>query len=95
MKKELDYISSLPVTENYTPRDKYQDFHQLFSTDQGQRVLREILSWGRMFSTPITGSPVDPYLSHVRIGEANIAIKLLSVISNEPPEQPTKVKRSK
>ncbi len=91
--KELDYLANLPVTENYTPRDKYQDFHQLFSTDQGQRVLREILSWGRMFATPITSNPVDPYLSHVRIGESNIAIKLLAVISNEPPERITNTRK--
>ena len=90
--KELDYLASLPIAENYSPRDKYQDFHQLFSTDQGQRVLREILSWGRMFATPITSSPIDPYLSHVRIGEANIALKLLSTINNEPLEQQTKTR---
>lgn len=91
--KELDYLANLPVTANYSPRDKYQDFHQLFSTVQGKRVLREILSWGRMFATPITSSPIDPYLSHVRIGEQNIALKLLSIVSNEPPEQTTQTRK--
>ena len=93
--KELDYLASLPVTENYSLRDKYQDFHQLFSTTQGKRVLREILSWGRMFASPITSNSVDPYLSHVRIGEQNIALKLLGTVINEPVKRPVNTKRSK
>jgi len=84
---DLDVIESLPSLDNYTSRDRYNDFRKVFSTDEGRRVLKELLSWGRMFRPSVFGSPVDPYLTHIREGERNFALRLLSTYSTDPPEQ--------
>ena len=58
----LDQLSELPRLTNYTPEDVYQDYHQLFTTDAGKRVLRHILERGGVFNEPKLVSPVDPYM---------------------------------
>ena len=83
----LDILGSLPSQEGYSPMDRYRDFRKVESTDEGKRVLREILSWGRMFRAPILGKPIDPYAMAVAFGERNIALKLLATLYNEPKEQ--------
>jgi len=90
----FDALASLPNPTPYSPRDKYHDFRRLFTgTDEGKRVMREILSWGRMFKPSILGSPIDPYLMAVREGERNMALRLLATVINEPPERPVEVTR--
>jgi len=88
----LKIIAELPISEGYSKRDRYQDFHQLFKSAKGKRVLREMLSWGRMFKTSASASPVDPYLMAIREGQRNMAIRLLATINQEPVEQPTKTR---
>ena len=83
----LDILGSLPSQDGYSPMDRYRDFRKVESTDEGKRVLREILSWGRMFRAPILGKPIDPYAMAVAFGERNIALKLLATLYNEPKEQ--------
>lgn len=90
----LQIVASLPATEGYTPQDRYADFRQVFGTDQGQRVLAEILSWGRLFRTPSLGSPVDPYKAMLLLGEANIAKRLLTTYNYEPPQQPDRQEKT-
>ena len=85
----LSALASLPSSQGYTPQDRYQDFKQLFSSDQGKRVFRELLSWGHMLQPSAHGTPVDPYLTHIREGEANIARRLLVTVMKEPPVKPT------
>lgn len=88
-------LESLPISENYTAKDRYQDFHQLFTgSEQGKRVLCEILSWGRLFKPAVVGSPIDPYALAMRAGECNSALKLLFVVNNEPSEPQTKARRT-
>jgi len=90
---ELGFLESLPITENYTSKDRYQDFRQVFTgSEQGKRVLREILSWGRLFKPSVMGSPIDPYALAIRDGERNSALKLLVVVNNEPPNLQTRSK---
>lgn len=84
---ELDILASLPSAEGYTPMDRYRDFKKVFSTDEGKKVLREILAWGRMFRSPVLGKPIDPYAMAIAFGERNIALKLLATINDEPKEQ--------
>jgi len=92
----LDEITRLPVTPNYSSKDRYADFHRLFTQDEmGRRVLREILSWGGLFKVAALGHPVDPYLSHIRIGEHKMAVRLLDAVYIEPPEVPVKQQRRK
>lgn len=85
----LDMLQSLPTQEGYTPMDRYRDFRKVFlGSEEGKRVLREVLSWGRMFSSPVIGNPVDPYRMSIAFGERNIGLKLLSTINYEPTEKP-------
>lgn len=90
----LDEVTSLPALPNYTKKDRYADFNHVFMRDeQGRRVLREILGWGGMFRASTLGNPIDPYLSHIRIGERNMALRLLDAVYVEPPIPPVKQKR--
>ncbi len=85
----LDSLNELPATDNYTPRDRYVDFRQVFTgTEQGKRVYRELLAWGRLFNTKITQGPSDYYKIGIAEGHRNYATKLMAAINIEPPEQP-------
>lgn len=89
----LDMLASLPSQEGYTPMDRYRDFRKVFGSDEGKRVLREILSWGRMFRAPLLGKPIDPYAMAVAFGEKNIALKLLATVHSEPPEKQQRTRK--
>jgi hypothetical protein len=88
----LDMLASLPMQEGNTPMDRYRDFKKVFGTDEGKRVMLEILSWGRMFRSPVLGKPIDPYAMAVAFGERNIALKLLATVHTEPKDKPTRQK---
>jgi len=90
----LDMVTSLPSMKGYTPMDCYRDFRRVFlGSEEGKRVLREILSWGRITSQPLLGNPIDSHRMAVAFGERNIAIKLLSAINDEPTEQPQRTRK--
>ena len=92
----LDLILGLKKTDQYHPMDAYRDFRKVFlGTDEGKRVLREILSWGRVFRSPTFGNPIDPYAMAVTFGERNMALKLLATINHEPRPQATTATRKK
>lgn len=91
----LQTLADLPHDKNYSSTDKYHDFRKVFGSIEGQRVFRELLSWGHMFQSTVYGSPIDPYALAVRGAEQNYAIKLLAAYSNEPPVQQTTQKREK
>ena len=93
---ELDALASLPSSKQYLPKDRYQDFRKVFmGTDEGKRVLREILSWGRLFQPSVMSKPIDPYAMAVREGERNMALRLMVTVYNEPPERPERTNKSK
>lgn len=90
----LDMLASLPIQEGYTPMDRYRDFRKVFlDSVEGQRVLREIVAWGRLFRAPVLGKPIDPYAMAISYGESNIAKKLLTIIHDEPTEQPQRTRK--
>lgn len=91
----LNYLSSLPSQEGYTPVDKYRDFKKVFSTNEGKRVMLEIMTWGRMFRAPVLGKPIDPYAMAVAFGERNIALKLMATVYTEPVDKPQAQSRKK
>lgn len=92
----FDLIKSLPSDRNYTAMDKYRDFRRVFlGSEEGQRVLCEILSWGHLFSTPAFGRPVDSYAMAISTGEENIARRLLVTINREPKERPKRANTTK
>ena len=76
-----------------TDLDKYRDFNELFSTEQGKRVLGEIQTWGHLFKPSIPVSPIDPYLMAFKEGERNIVLKILYTMNNEPKEKPKRGNR--
>ena len=85
----LDSLNDLPITKNYSKKDIYADFRQVFTgSDQGKRVYRELLAWGKMFNSSVSGSPIDPYKMMIAEGHRNFAIKLMAAVNIEPPEQP-------
>ena len=85
----LDSLAALPSQDGFSPVDRYRDFRKVFGTDEGKRVLREILSWGRMFRAPVLGKPIDPYAMAVAFGERNIALKLMAAVYTQPTDKPT------
>lgn len=89
----LDELASLPSQENYLPMDRYRDFRKVFGTTEGKRVLREILSWGRMFRSPVLGKPIDPYAMAVAFGERNMALKLMATVHTEPADKPQRARK--
>ena len=92
----LTALAALPGSAGYTPEERYRDFRRVFTgSEEGKRVLREILSWGHMLRPSAQGSPIDPYLTHIREGEANIARRLLITVTVEPPQRPKRQTREK
>lgn len=92
----LGVLASLPSPEGYSQKERYADFRKVFmGSPEGQRCFREILSWGHLLRPAVHGHPIDPYLTHVRDGEANIARKLLVTVTVEPPEPQTKTRGKK
>ena len=91
----LASLNELPRTENYSPRDRYADFRMVFTgTDQGKRVYRELLAWGKIFSVGISGTPIDPYKMMIAEGHRNFATKLMAAVNVEPPEQANKATKA-
>ena len=77
--------------ETYTDLDKYRDFRMVFlANDQGQRVLRELLAHCHMFKTSFDK---DSGALAFKEGERNVALWLMSIISNEPKPRPTQANR--
>ena len=87
----LDSLNELPSTQNYSSRDRYADFRQVFTgSDQGKRVYRELLVWGKMFNSSVSGNPIDTNRVIFAEGHRNFVIRLIAAVNIEPPEQPTK-----
>ena len=92
----LDWLSHLPRLDNYTEKDQFVDFRKVFTgTTEGQRVLRKIMELGSIFHQPALVSPVDPYMLAAFHGRRYLALRILSIVNNEPLERPTQTKRSK
>lgn len=76
---------------NYTNEDRYRDFRQLFlSTEQGKRVLHELMSWGRVFKPTIPRPNEKEYMIWVNEGMRNFALKLMAALNAEPIDSPKK-----
>lgn len=75
--------------------DRYRDFRRLFlDSEQGRRVLYEILSWGHVFRCPAAMSNFDPYETMYHNGEANIAKQLMATMNAEPKARPASTKEA-
>lgn len=74
----------------YEPMDRYRDFRRVFlGSDEGKRVLFEIMRMGRMANPTIPpGKPIDPLGMAVMNGERNLVLRLLAIIAHEPAAKP-------
>lgn len=71
--------------------DRYRDYRAVFlGSEQGRRVLHDILAnCGLNKATPPVGS-IDPYLTHIRDGRRGAALEIIGAIYKEPAQkQPT------
>ncbi len=67
--------------------DRYRDFRRLFlETEQGKRVLYEIMGWCGMFRSAAPSANFDPHKTMFLNGQQDIAFKLLAVMDQEPSE---------
>ena len=92
MNDELRFLEELPSLEGYTPQDRYRDFRLVFSSEEGRRIMAEILSWGKLLRAPVLGNPIDPFRLAIYEGNRNIARKLLTTYLSEPTEPQDKQK---
>lgn len=90
----LEILKGIPSNERYSAQDRYHDFRRvLMGSPEGQRVLNELISWGRLFRPTVMSQPIDPYRMAVREGEQNYVRKLMAAVFQEPQEQPDRARR--
>jgi hypothetical protein len=72
--------------KDYTALDRYRDFRALFlSTEQGRRVLAEILKIGFVAkSTTPPGGAIDPYRALLHEGRRTLAMDVFYHATVEP-----------
>jgi hypothetical protein len=79
----------------YRDEDRYREFRRVFlGSDEGRRVLHEILSWGHMFQSSVGRTDIDPNRVLFLEGERNLALKLLATLNAEPTARPDEVTRA-
>jgi hypothetical protein len=84
----------LNVNGPYDAMARYQDFRQLFTgTEQGRRVLYQILGWGHVFGNPAAKAGFDTNKTFHCNGENNLALKIFGTVHKEPKPQPTETNK--
>lgn len=75
--------------------DRYRDFRRVFlDSEQGRRVLYELLSWGHTFRSPAKISNFQTNETFFHDGEAHFAKMIISTMNAEPKARPTSTKES-
>lgn len=91
----LDILRASHPGKRYPKIDKYRDFRRLFlDTEEGRRVLYEILSFCGMYRSAAAEAKFDPNYTMFLNGRQDIAFRLLDLINNEPVERPTSTKEN-
>ena len=91
MDEYLELLSDLSIPEDYDPLDRYNDFRKVFlDTDQGRRVLKQILGWGHLLRVSPISNPVDPWRMVFAEGARNLALGIFAVMLKAPPEKPAR-----
>jgi hypothetical protein len=76
-------------TGKYTEEDRYREFRQVFlDTEQGRRVLYQILRWGHKFASSAKLAGFDPYKTMFHEGERNMALHIFATIHQQPQAKP-------
>ena len=91
MDEYLEILAGLSIPEEYDAIDRYSDFREVFlETEQGRRVLKQILGWGSLLKVHPMKSPIDPYMTERLEGQRNLALKIFAVMLVEPSKRPDK-----
>ena len=73
--------------------DRYRDFQRVFlDSDQGKRVLYEILLWCHITRPSGPLAKFDPYETMFLDGERSIGIQIMSTMHAEPKARPASTK---
>lgn len=73
--------------------DRYRDFRRVFlDTEQGRRVLYEILLWSHITRPSGPLAKFDPYETMFLDGERSIGIQIMVTMNAEPQARPTSTK---
>ena len=82
--------------KSYSKMDRYKDFRRLFlDTEEGKRVLYEVLSFCGMYRSAAPAANFDPYQTMFLNGQQDIAFRLLATMNAEPKERAAKTKENK
>lgn len=84
---------SHPGKARYTKMDRYRDFRRVFmDSEQGRRVLYEILLWCHITRPSGPLAKYDPYETMFLDGERSIGINIMVTMNAEPSARPTSTK---
>jgi len=84
-----DLAATHPGRGRYAPLAVYRDFRAVFlGSEQGKRVLYEILSLGHMFASSPALGRFDTNRTFFAEGERNLAIRIFGNVNNEPKDIP-------
>ena len=79
--------------KRYGKIDRYRDFRRVFlGSEQGRRVLYEVLAICGMYKSAAPRANFDPYETMFLNGQQDIAFNLLGTINVEPKARPTSTK---
>ncbi len=79
--------------KQYQKIDRYRDFRRVFlDSEQGRRVLYELLALCGMYKSAAPRAKFDPYETMFLNGQQDIAFTLLGTLNIEPKARPTSTK---
>jgi len=77
-----------------TRLDQYREFRHVFlGSDEGKRVLHDILAMGKMFVTSFRRGNAN--LLFAQEGRRSIAVEILKIVREEPRERPDRQRSEK
>ena len=80
----------------YDKMDRFRDFQRVFlESEQGKRVLYEILLWCHITRPSAPLAKFDPYETMFLDGERSIGIQIMVTMNAEPRVRPTSTKEKK
>lgn len=77
---------SKPGRQGYTKKDRYRDFKRVFATDEGRRVLSQIIDEAE--GVPIVENEVsDTHRVSYRLGRRSLGLWIVRVLNAEPLDE--------
>lgn len=90
----FSFLAAPRPPAGYTELDRYRDFRRVFTgSEEGKRVLQEIMRLCCMARPMNFGNPIDPNLALVIETRRNLGFSLRHIIETEPQPKPTQTTR--